>query len=98
MMAAKRILDSMYLQVELPMVIECDNKGAVNLVNGYQVCGGTKHIDIRTYVVRDLKDEGVIVVRWIPTEVNEGDICTKNAKETAYPEQIQNFVGKDEYC
>ena len=79
------------------MVIECDNKGAVDLVNGYQVGGGTKHIDIRTYFMRDLKDEEVIVVKWIPTEVNEADICTKNTKEGAYLEHIKTFVGEDEY-
>ena len=97
MIAAKRLLESMHLQVELPMVIECDNKGAVDLVNGYQVGGGTKHIDIRTYFMRDLKDEEVIVVKWIPTEVNEADICTKNTKEGAYLEHIKTFVGEDEY-
>jgi hypothetical protein len=79
------------------MVIECDNKGAVDLVNGYQVGGGTKHIDIRTYFVRDLKDDGVIVVRWIPTESNETDTLTKNTKEKIFIQHIPNFVGYDEY-
>jgi hypothetical protein len=77
MMATKRLLESMQLKVKLPMVIECDNKGAVDLVNGYQVGGGTKHIDIRTYFVRDLKDDGIIVVKWIPTEINETDTHQK---------------------
>ena len=97
MMATKRLLESMQLQVQLPMVIECDNKGAVDLVNGYQVGGGTKHIDIRTYFVRDLKDDGVIVVKWIPTESNETDTLTKNTKEKIFVRHIPNFVGYDEY-
>ena len=49
MMATKRLLESMNLKVRLPMLIECDNKGAVDLVNGYQVGAGTKYIDIRTF-------------------------------------------------
>ena len=67
MMAAKRLLESMNLKVRLPMLIECDNKGAVDLVNGYQVGAGTKYIDVRTFFVRDLKDDGVIEVKWIST-------------------------------
>ena len=97
MMAAKRLLESMGLQVKLQMIIECDNKEAVDLVNGYQVGAGTKHIDIRTFFVRDLKDDGVIEVQWIPTTANESDVCTKNTKEAVYLEHIKHFVGHDEY-
>ena len=87
----------MGLQVKLPMLIECDNKGAVDLVNGYQVGAGTKHIDIGTFFVRDLKDEGVIEVKWIPTGINESDVCTKNTKESIYLEHIKHFVRNDDY-
>ena len=97
MMAAKRLLESMGLQVKLQMIIECDNKEAVDLVNGYQVGAGKKHIDIRTFFVRDLKDDGVIEVQWIATTANESDVCTKNTKEAVYLERIKNFVGHDEY-
>ena len=55
------------------------------------------HIDIRTFFVRDLKDEGVIEVQWIPTSANESDVCTKNTKEAVYLEHIKHFVGHDEY-
>ena len=90
MMAAKRLLESMDLKLKLPMLIECDNKGAVDLVNGYQVGAGTKHIDIRNFFVRVLKDEGIIVVRWIPTDENESDICTKNAKKATYLKHVKH--------
>ena len=90
-------MESMGLKVKLPMLVECDNKGAVDLVNGYQVGAGTKHIDIRNFFVRDLKDEGIIAVRWIPTDENESDIYTKNAKKATYLKHIKRFVGKDEY-
>ena len=98
MMSAKRLLESMHLKVKLPMLIECDNKGAVDLVNGYQVSGGTKHIDIRTYFVWDLKAEGIIVVKWITTDDNESDILTKNSKPKQYHKHVKQFVGEDEYA
>ena len=61
------------------MLVECDNKGAVDLVNGHSIGGNTKHIAVRILHVRDYKDEGIIKVNWIPTETNEADISTKNS-------------------
>ena len=52
MFFVKKVLESMGLKVELPMTIECDNKGAVDLVNGHGVGGNTKHIDVRILHVR----------------------------------------------
>ena len=33
MIFQKNVLESIGLQVELPMILECDNKGAVDLAN-----------------------------------------------------------------
>ena len=97
LMAVKKLLESLELKVELPMLIEYDNKGAVDLVNGYQVGGGTKHMDIRNYFVREQKDKGVIKVEWIPSGANETDLMTKNTREMVYLSHLPAFVGYDEY-
>jgi hypothetical protein len=41
MMYCYRIITSLGLKVELPMVLEMDNKGAVDLANNYSVGGHT---------------------------------------------------------
>jgi hypothetical protein len=97
LMSVKKLLESLELEVELPMLIECDNQGAVDLVNGYQVGGGTKHMDIRNYFVREQKDKGVIKVEWIPSGANETDLMTKNTREMVYLSHLPAFVGYDEY-
>ena len=79
------------------MLVECDNKGAVDLVNGYQVGGGTKHMEIRNYFVRELKDNGVIRVEWVPSNDNEADVLTKNTRDCIYLTHMSNYVGMDEY-
>ena len=78
MMFLKKIIESLELKVELPMIVECDNKGAVDLVNGHSTFGGTKNIGVRLMYARELKEAGIIQVRWIPLENNEADILTKN--------------------
>ena len=47
MIFQKQILESIGLQVELPMILECDNKGAVDLANNWTAGGRTRHVDVR---------------------------------------------------
>ncbi len=46
MMYQSNMLESIGLKVELPMILEMDNKGAVNLVNSFSVGGCTQHINV----------------------------------------------------
>jgi hypothetical protein len=46
MMYQKNMLESIALKVELPFILEMDNKGAVNLVISFSVGGRTRHINI----------------------------------------------------
>jgi hypothetical protein len=44
MLYTKRIIESLGLQVQLPMILELDNTGAVDLVDNYSVGGRTRHV------------------------------------------------------
>jgi len=58
-----RIIKSIGLKVKLPMILELDNKGAVDIANNWSVAGRRKHIDTKQYFVRELKEDGIIKVR-----------------------------------
>jgi len=47
MLQVMKILLSLGLLVELPMILEIDNKGAVDMANNWSVGGRTKHMDVR---------------------------------------------------
>ena len=96
-MFAKKVIESMGMKVATPMLVNCDNKGAVDLLNGHSVGGNSKHIDVRILHVRDLKEKEVIKVEWIPTEENESDMNTKNTGSTLYNKHVKHYVGNDEY-
>ena len=97
MLYVMKLLNSMELKVKLPMVIWVDNKAAVDLANGWSSSGGTKHIDVRLAFVRELKEEGKLIIKWIPTEENESDIYTKNVDSTLFNKHVSKLIGKDEY-
>ena len=97
MLYTYQMLTSMGLQVELPMVLEMDNKGAVDLANNWSVGGRTRHVDVRNYFLRELKDEGVLCIKHISGVDNEADIFTKNTPGPVFEKHIRKFVGDDKY-
>ena len=88
MLYCKKVLESMELMVKLPMIIQVDNKGAVDLANGWSISGGTKHTEVRIAFVRELKEAGIIKVEWISTQDNEADIFTKNVDSVTFEKHV----------
>ena len=56
MMHAMRIIESIGLQVEKPMKLFVDNKGAVDITHNWSVGGRTRHIEVKQYFLRQLKE------------------------------------------
>jgi hypothetical protein len=89
----KNVLESPGLKVKLPMVLEMNNQGAVYLANNWSVGGRTRHIGIRSVFLRELKEAGVRVIKWIVGADNEADIFTKNLDGTTFQQYIRVFTG-----
>ena len=85
------------VQVELPMVLEMDNMGAVDLANNWRVGGRTHHVDVRHHFLRDLKDNGILIIRHVSGDDNDADIFTKNTTGPIFEIHIPRYVGHDEY-
>ena len=49
MLYAKNLLESIGLKVELPIVLEIDNKEAVDIINNFSVGGCTHHIYVEQH-------------------------------------------------
>jgi len=64
--------------VNLTAIVYEDNLGAIFLCKNQQVSSRTKHIDVRHHYMRDLIDNKRLDIRFIRSEDNSSDICTKN--------------------
>ena len=78
MLFVMRIIESLGLKVQKPMILKLDNSGAHDLTHNWSVGGRTRHVDVRMHFLRELKEEGVIVVDWISGDDNASDLFTKN--------------------
>jgi hypothetical protein len=87
----------MGLKVKKPIILEMDKKGAVDLSKNWSVLGRTCHDCIRQSFLRELNEEGISTVKWIPTEENRADIFTKNLNGPAFEKHASTYIGIDEY-
>ena len=83
------IKPSLGIDVELPMLLEIDNKGAVDLANNWSFGGRTRHVDVRNHFLRELKERGMLVIKHVPGEDNEADIYTKNVSPGDFEKHIK---------
>ena len=73
-----QLLETMNIEVKLPITVHVDNVGAIWLSNNGNTGYRTKHIDIRTSSVKAYQEDGKIIIKFVKSEDNEADIFTKN--------------------
>jgi hypothetical protein len=97
MLYVMRVLESIGLRVKKPMMLEIDNKGAVDLANNWSVGGRTRHVEVRQYFLRELKEENVILTMWVPGSEMSSDLFTKNLERPLFEKHAKVYCGCDEY-
>lgn len=97
MLFIMRVLASIGLKVQKPMKLELDNKGAVDLANSWSVGGRTRHVSVHQSFLCELKEKGLLEIKWIPTTENSSDLFTKNLSGPAFEQHVKMYCGRDEY-
>ena len=92
-MYANRIMESLEFKVKLPMILEVDNKGTVDLIQNWSVGGRTRHMETRQVLLRGMKDQGVFQVKWVKVDENEVDLFTKNFPGPLFEKHCVMFNG-----
>jgi hypothetical protein len=97
MLYVMRILESIGLRVKKPMMLEIDNRGAVDLVNNWSVGGRTRHVEVRQYLLRELKEQNVVLTMWVPGTKMSSDLFTKNLERPLFEKHAKVYCGYNEY-
>ena len=86
MMYVYRILKSLELDVEVPIVLEIHNKGAVDVANS--VGGRARHMEVQMQFLCELKEQGLLIVKHISVEDIEEDVFAKNKNKNTAPSSL----------
>ena len=95
MLCVKHVVESIDLKVELPMVLGMDNKGDVDHSNSWSMGGHMRHVGTKQVLLGKLGEDGVLLVRWIPTSKNEAELFTKNLDVPLFAKFAKAFNGDD---
>ena len=87
-----QLLQTMNITVELPITVHVDNVGAVWLSNNRNTRDRTKHIEIRSYFVKEYQEDGETVIKFVKSEDNEADIFTKNTSNIIFEKHKEELV------
>ena len=90
----KNILVFLEIKLDYPILIQCDNVGAIYLANNEKTSGRTKHIDVRYHYVREFIEDGIVKIIFVRSKDNQADPFTKNVPEATYRENSDVYLEK----
>ena len=95
MIYGKNFLESMGLKVKKPMTLWMDNKGGVDIFNNWSIAGNTRAISVRFAYIRELKENGILEIKWKQGGDNCADLFTKNLDSKTFIKHAKTFNGED---
>ena len=69
-----------------PLIINCNNQGAIALAKDNKFHVRTKHIDVCYHFIREAVEDRKVMVQYIPTGDNVSDIFTKLLAKAKFQE------------
>ena len=90
------LLRSMFIEVKLPIIVRCDNVGAIFMAKNSSSGVRTRHVDTRYHFVREHIVDDFIKIVFGKSCENDADLFTKNVSKDAYTKHVSNFLGKME--
>jgi hypothetical protein len=91
-----QVLESMGIEMELPVVVRVDNVGAIFMAeNETSSSARTRHIDIRWKFVKEFVEDGFVKIVFVPTAENVSDGFTKNTSSEIYDSHLGYYVGDE---
>ena len=67
------------------------------MANGWSVGGRTHHVDMHIHYIRELKEAGILVIKWVPGPDNDTYMHTKNVSNPLYENFGTVYFGKEVY-
>ena len=78
-------------------MLEIGNKGAADLCSSWPAGGRTRHISVKQYFLRDLKEAGIVRIIHKAGALMTSDIFTKNTPRDIFERHGSKLYGEDKY-
>ena len=92
LMFIRMILMFLGIRVKLPIVVHCDNVGAIFLSYNAKISQRTMHIDTKYRYEGEWVEEGIVKVVFVRSENNIADILTKNTSQETFNRLREKYL------
>jgi hypothetical protein len=86
------ILEAIGIEIELPIIMYCDNVGAIFMAETATATARTKHIDARYHFVSEYVESGFLKIDFVNSKDNKSDMFTKNVLSELYDKHKGTFI------
>jgi hypothetical protein len=86
------ILEAIGIEIELPIIMYCDNVEAIFMAENATVTARTKHVDARYQFVREYVESGFLKRVFVNSKDNKADMFTKNVSSELYNKHKGTFI------
>ena len=80
------------MKVNLPMLVLIDNIGAKEMLDMKTAKCRTKHVNTRYHWIKQFVDNEIVDVKYIKSENNIADICTKNLQPKLFEKHSSKLI------
>ena len=94
-MFIRMILEFLGVRVRMPIVVHCDNIGAIFLSYNAKISQRTKHINTKYRYVGEYVEQGIVKIVFVRSEENVADILTKNTSLDTFKKHTVRFLDKE---
>ena len=85
-------LKHLKMKVNLLMLVLIDNIGAIEMLDMKMGKCRTKHVDTRYHWIKQFVDDEIVDVKYIKSENNVADICTKNLQPKLFKKHSSKLI------
>jgi hypothetical protein len=89
------LLKGMGVDIKLPIVVRCNNVGAIFMAENSSSRVRTRHIDTRYhFFVCEHVEDGLTKIVFVKSSINDAGMFTKNVGKEAYEKHVNKLLGK----
>ena len=91
-MFIKNVIEFLGVTIELPIMVNCDNVGAIYMSYNAKTSPRTKHVSIKRLFVREFVQDGEIAIKFVRSEDNDSDVWSKNTSVAVFEKHTNIFM------
>eukprot|EP00252_Welwitschia_mirabilis_P021874 TRINITY_DN5731_c0_g1_i4.p2 TRINITY_DN5731_c0_g1~~TRINITY_DN5731_c0_g1_i4.p2 ORF type:complete len:112 (+),score=20.94 TRINITY_DN5731_c0_g1_i4:500-835(+) len=87
-----KLFEDFTIPIEKPIHLLCDSASAIAISKNPVMHARTKHIDIKFHFIRNLVEDGLLILDYYPSKLQLDDVFTKSLDKAIFQELREKLM------